>query len=119
MIWIFFVCRKNIKLIQKPLILLKNRRSPLVLYKQILQKNAIRNVCGVAILVGKRLHGFKIKEHDTNFNSLKYNVMHISIEAEETVGIVNVYAPVQENATEKLGFFQDLENIYLKLKNKN
>ena len=59
-------------------------------------KNAIRNVCGVAILVGKRLHGFKIKEHDINFNSLKYRVMHISIEADETVGIVNVYAPVQE-----------------------
>ena len=32
--------------------------------------------------------------------------MHISIEAEETVGIVNVYAPVQNDVTEKLGFLR-------------
>ena len=35
--------------------------------------------------------------------------MHISIEAEETVGITNVYAPVQNDVTEKLGFFKDLK----------
>ena len=82
---------------------------------RILQKNAIRNVCGVAILVGKRLHGFKIKEHNINFNSLKYRVLHISIEAEETVGIVNVYAPAQDNVTEKLGSFKDLKKYLSKI----
>ena len=69
--------------------------------------------------MGKRLHCFKIKEHDTNFNSLKYRVLHISIEAEETVGIVNVYAPAQDNATEKLGFFKDLKKYLPKFMNKN
>ena len=34
--------------------------------------------------------------------------MHISIEAEETVGIVNVYAPVQIDVTEQFGFFKNL-----------
>ena len=42
--------------------------------------------------------------------------MHISIEAEETVGIVNVYAPVQNDVTEKLGFFKDLKNYLSKIK---
>ena len=42
--------------------------------------------------------------------------MHISIEADETVGIVNVYAPVQDNITEKLGFFKDLKNYLSKIK---
>ena len=32
----------------------------------------MRNFCEVAIFVGKRLHGFKLKEHDINSNSLKY-----------------------------------------------
>ena len=44
--------------------------------------------------------------------------MHISIEAEETVGIVNVYAPVQNDVTEKLGFFKDLKNYLSKIKKK-
>ena len=42
--------------------------------------------------------------------------MHISIEAEETVGIVNVYAPVKNDVTEKLGFFKDLKNYLSKIK---
>ena len=55
-------------------------------------KNTMRNFCGVAIFVGKRLHGFKIKEHDINSNSLKYRVMHISIEAEMPVSIRKLQA---------------------------
>ena len=42
--------------------------------------------------------------------------MHISIEAEEAVGIVNVYAPVQNDVTEKLRFFKDLKNYLSKIK---
>ena len=32
--------------------------------------------------------------------------MHISNDTEETVGIINVYAPVQNNITEKLEFLR-------------
>ena len=44
--------------------------------------------------------------------------MHISIEAEETVGIVNFYAPLQDNITEKLGFFKDLKSYLSEIKKK-
>ena len=57
-------------------------------------KTTMRNFCVVAIFVGKRLHGFKIKEHDINSNSLKYRVMHIFADQHSFVKAIHLNAVV-------------------------
>ena len=95
MIYLDILCLQEIHKINSEIFIEKQTKSFSFIQTNS-TKNTMRNFCGVAIFVGKRLHGFKIKEHDINSNSLKYRVMHIYIEAEETVGIINVYAPVQK-----------------------
>ena len=77
----------------------------------------IANFSGVAIFMGRGLHGFQIKNNNIDNPTLKYRIMHISIHADTIFHIINVYAPAKKQF--QIPFYEALCKYIFKYKNQN
>ena len=75
------------------------------------------NFSGVAIFMGRGLHGFQIKNNNIDNPTLKYRTMHISIHADTIFHIINVYAPAKKQF--QIPFYEAFYKYIFKYKNQN
>ena len=64
---------------------------------------------GVGILVRNNIKQFTVKEISNKEDIFINRVLHLQIETEEILDIINIYAPVNEENQIKPGFFQKLK----------
>ena len=79
--------------------------------------NSSHSQHGVITLIRNNILQFKTKQIESKENEFLNRFLHIQIETDEIINIINIYAPVNGQNYEKLYFYQKLKEHLSKFKN--